>query len=193
MAGLKAWLFLTILCISRMQMYHSVKMLNSFCVCFCWFKSYQNNAAYILHVLYLYTFCICKICFVVQRREGNECTGLKRIQTSDCGSSIRSDRKPVRRKSVRQLWVVDIFCLFYQPIVVLFLWMTPDLLGDSASPLPVLMVWMVLTLPSEGWHAAQSQPIRASYLPGLSNGSRFKHLTQTFKSKIFAPAVIKEK
>lgn len=95
MAGIKAWLFLTILCISRMQMYHHVKMLNSLCVWFCWFTPHQNNAAYILHVLYLYTFCICKICFLVQRRGGNGCTGLKSIQTSDCGSFVRSDRKPV--------------------------------------------------------------------------------------------------
>lgn len=113
MAGLKAWLFLTILCISRMQIYHRVKMLNSFCVWFCWFKPHQNNAAYILHVLYLYTFCICKMCFLVQRRGGNGCTGLKKIQTWDCGSSVRSDRKLchywfvqeleacVRRKSVK--------------------------------------------------------------------------------------------
>lgn len=126
----------------------------------------------------------------MQRRGGNGCTGLKRIQTSDWGSSVRSDRKLchywfaqeleayVRRKSIKTTVGGGHLCLFYQQMAALPLLMTTDLLGDTSSLLSVLVVWMVLTLPSEGWHVAQSQPIRPSYLPGLGNGSRIKHLTQ---------------
>lgn len=43
----------------------SIEMLSSLCLWFCWLKPQQSNMAYILHILYLYTFCICKNRFFV--------------------------------------------------------------------------------------------------------------------------------
>lgn len=111
-----------------------------------------------IYVLYLWNT------FLVQRRGRNGFTGLKRIQTSDGGSFVRSDREPVSLLVCRGIGslcqkttVVDIFCLFYQQTVALLLLTTPDLLEDTSSLFSVLVIWMVLTLPSAGW-LSLSQP-----------------------------------